>query len=125
MEGRKLKELIADPNFIPGIYNYCDRWCERCPFCSRCSLYATLEASAVAEDPDIRDLNNAKFWRNLETVFKDAHDLIRECAKEAGIDLDEIGLDEAPATHDAETQNAQRHELSVLARDYAGMVEDW
>ncbi len=26
--------------FIPGVYNYCDRWCERCPFSSRCRAYA-------------------------------------------------------------------------------------
>jgi hypothetical protein len=26
--------------FMPGIYNYCDRWCERCPFPSRCRVYA-------------------------------------------------------------------------------------
>lgn len=24
---------------IPGIYNYCDRWCERCPFTSRCAVF--------------------------------------------------------------------------------------
>jgi hypothetical protein len=27
------------PRFIAGIYNYCDRWCERCRFQSRCRLY--------------------------------------------------------------------------------------
>ena len=29
-----------DQGFIPGVYNYCDRWCERCPFASRCRSYA-------------------------------------------------------------------------------------
>jgi len=29
-----------DQGFIPGVYNYCDRWCERCPFASRCRVYA-------------------------------------------------------------------------------------
>ena len=24
---------------IAGIFNYCDRWCERCSFTSRCSIY--------------------------------------------------------------------------------------
>jgi hypothetical protein len=28
-------------NFIPGIYNYCDRWCEKCRFTSNCHLYTT------------------------------------------------------------------------------------
>jgi hypothetical protein len=28
------------PEWIPGIYNYCDRWCERCAFTSRCRSFA-------------------------------------------------------------------------------------
>ena len=28
----KLKALTDNPEHIPGIYNYCDKWCERCPF---------------------------------------------------------------------------------------------
>ena len=26
--------------FISGVHNYCDRWCERCPFASRCRAHA-------------------------------------------------------------------------------------
>lgn len=33
--------------FIPGIFNYCDRWCERCPFTSRCRVYAIEMALSV------------------------------------------------------------------------------
>jgi hypothetical protein len=29
-----------DQGFISGVHNYCDRWCERCPFTSRCRAYA-------------------------------------------------------------------------------------
>ena len=25
-----LTELAANPDLISGIYNYCDRWCEKC-----------------------------------------------------------------------------------------------
>ena len=25
----RLEALAGDERFIPGIYNYCDRWCER------------------------------------------------------------------------------------------------
>jgi len=31
------------PNFIPGIFNYCDRWCERCAFTKRCRVFADLQ----------------------------------------------------------------------------------
>jgi hypothetical protein len=35
--------MTAEPDdhgFIPSIHNYCDRWCERCPFTTRCRAYA-------------------------------------------------------------------------------------
>jgi len=35
-----LLNLADNPRFIPGIYNYCDRWCERCPLTARCLNYA-------------------------------------------------------------------------------------
>jgi predicted protein tyrosine phosphatase len=38
MDRHGLLKLASDPKFIPGIYNYCDRWCERCPFTSRCLI---------------------------------------------------------------------------------------
>ena len=28
-----------EERFISGIYNYCDRWCERCRMTQRCFLY--------------------------------------------------------------------------------------
>ena len=30
--------------FIVGIFNYCDRWCERCPLTSRCLVFADVAA---------------------------------------------------------------------------------
>ena len=32
--------MAKNPDFIPGIYNYCDRWCERCAFTARCMNFA-------------------------------------------------------------------------------------
>ncbi|MDB5210640.1 MAG: hypothetical protein JWQ30_1467, partial [Sediminibacterium sp.] len=40
--------------FISGIHNYCDRWCERCTFTNRCSIYE--DPGDVS--PEERDLNN-------------------------------------------------------------------
>jgi hypothetical protein len=38
------------PQFIPGIYNWCDRWCERCRFRTRCltaAMHADIEQAAA------------------------------------------------------------------------------
>jgi hypothetical protein len=34
--------MEVQDGFIVGIFNYCDRWCERCPLTGRCRLFATL-----------------------------------------------------------------------------------
>ena len=47
MRRRTLTDLANNPDLISGIYNYCDRWCERCPLTSRCLVYA-----AEQEDND-------------------------------------------------------------------------
>jgi len=36
-------------SYIAGIYNYCDRWCEKCTFTSNCLLF-TNESKIVAQE---------------------------------------------------------------------------
>ncbi|MCK9167863.1 MAG: hypothetical protein M0O94_04825, partial [Bacteroidales bacterium] len=38
-EKKSKKEISSDQVLIPGIDNYCNRWCERCLFASRCANY--------------------------------------------------------------------------------------
>ena len=120
-----LLELAEDPNFISGIYNYCDRWCERCAFTSRCFLYATEQADPDANDPEIRDLNNEKFWRKLHDIFTDTAMMISEWAAEAGVDLNSVDVTEEMAEHEREIEAAEQDELSEMARHYAMTVQNW
>lgn len=39
MKRQRLRQRAKNPNNIEGIYNFCDRWCERCALTSRCLLY--------------------------------------------------------------------------------------
>jgi len=57
IKAKELAELAGDPRFISGIYNYCDRWCERCNFTSRCLVYEQLPESSKSDDPAAHDLN--------------------------------------------------------------------
>lgn len=34
--------MEVQDGFIVGIFNYCDRWCERCPLTGRCRVFAAL-----------------------------------------------------------------------------------
>ena len=71
-----------DNNFISGIHNYCDRWCERCEFTNRCSVFAEersyLEGGGSFEIDEVVE--------NLTTIFADTKKLLIEKAEELGID---------------------------------------
>lgn len=45
---------MKQAHFIPGIYNYCDTWCERCLFTARCHSFQMQheKPTAVADTPD-------------------------------------------------------------------------
>lgn len=125
MNKSELRELAGNPDFISGIYNYCDRWCERCPFTARCLVYATERAADVSDDPEVHDINNGKFWSRLESIFQETHEMILEWAQEAGIDLETLEAEAAQADREQLKHDAKEHELSLSARRYAEMVEQW
>ena len=125
MHKSKFRELAANRDFISGIYNYCDRWCERCPLTTRCLVYATEKAADVSDDPEVHDINNAKFWSRLESIFQETHEMILEWAQEAGLDLEAIEAEATQADREQQRHNAKEHELSLSARRYAEMVERW
>jgi hypothetical protein len=116
-----LRELAANPDFVSGIYNYCDRWCERCAFTSRCFLYATEKADPELDNPEVHDINNAKFWQKLETIFRETRVMIQEWAEEAGVDLEA----DVNTQRDEARWDAKEHELSLAAQNYSELVHNW
>jgi len=38
--------------FIVGVYNYCDSWCDRCAFTSRCRVFADMREMEATLDPN-------------------------------------------------------------------------
>lgn len=43
--------MEGEEDFISGIFNYCDRWCERCDFAARCRVFGN-ERRYDLEDSD-------------------------------------------------------------------------
>ncbi|HXD30808.1 MAG TPA: hypothetical protein VN643_06820 [Pyrinomonadaceae bacterium] len=124
VNSKDLIELAGNPNFISGIYNYCDRWCERCPFTSRCLVYAS-EKEDDEKDPESRDINNAAFWQRLTSIFEETREMITAWAEENGVDLDTPEAQAAKEEHDREMEDAHNHELTLAAEDYASQLHDW
>ena len=120
---QNLIDLAKNPNFISGIYNYCDRWCERCPFSSRCMVYAT-EKEEEDRDLQTRDITNEAFWRKLSSIFEETKQMMADWAEEAGIDLNQVD-DAANEQREKRRSEAAADELAVAASDYANTVARW
>lgn len=123
MQRRSLTELAGNPDLISGIYNYCDRWCERCPLTSRCLVYATEKDDDDLSPTD--DLTNDAFWRRLGTIFQETRDMIAEWAKEAGIDLNQADEEDDPAQRKRKRQQVDNHPLTRAGKKYANNASDW
>jgi hypothetical protein len=51
--------MEVQDGFIPAIYNYCDRWCERCAFTSYCRLFADHAEMQAALDANFKPIADA------------------------------------------------------------------
>ncbi len=122
MRRRTLTELANNPDLISGIYNYCDRWCERCPLTSRCLVYATEQEDD--DPPESRDLRNEAFWRKLGSIFMETREMIGEWAKEAGVNLAEPAEEDEPRYH-RKRQLIDNHPLAKSGKKYANAASDW
>lgn len=123
MQRRSLTELAGNPDLISGIYNYCDRWCERCPLTSRCLVYATEKDDADLSQTD--DLTNDAFWRRLGIIFQETRDMIAEWAKEAGVDLNKADDEDDPSQRKRKRQQVENHPLTRAGKKYANNASDW
>ena len=97
-------------NHIPGIYNYCDRWCERCPFTSRCLNFEMSEEKFG--DLENVDITNEVFWQKLNETFAETLSMLKEMAAEKGID-DE---DTITLTNSVEVIRWYQHQIYVKLR---------
>lgn len=111
---KKIKEIAGRKNIIPGIHNYCDRWCERCAFVSRCSV-GIMEFET---DGPERDMNNKAFWEHLSLIFQATFEMIAESAREMGIDLD---MD----TSEYRKPEHRESEAEKLSKEYGLRLLKW
>lgn len=98
--------------FIPGIYNYCDRWCEKCRFTSRCRNYAFDGDSPSAEGPEI--------WDYLQNIFKATSLMLDEIMVRMGAQPSEISYVLAKTD-----EYSQRHSILLKAGKITSDMHEW
>jgi hypothetical protein len=124
MKKDELIQMAANPQFIPGIYNYCDRWCERCQFTARCLNYSSREkhSSTLSGDPNLR---TQEFLDGLRETFQATIEILNDMARECGIDLENVKEEARKESENPVRRKIPDHELTRLGREYMDMVDAW
>jgi len=129
MDKETLKKLAENPEHIPGIYNYCDRWCERCTMTSKCLTFATESHEenlrSAHMDPDMIDMENVEFWKGIEDSLRLTFELIQDFAEREGIDLNDLDNTEYEQHEAILEQHAKNHDCTIQAKQYAKIVNEW
>ena len=117
----EIKNLIrnsSSENHIPGIHNYCDRWCEKCEFTDRCATYSFEESSKeVFSDPDAK-------WDHLSIILNATFEYLSEELKKHGYTEEQMAAmaDEASPEEEVKPED---NELHTFALDYGTKVHQW
>ncbi len=119
----KYKKLASDPKMISGIHNYCNKWCERCKFTKRCAV-GVMEAED-RRAPKSLDPNNPEFFKKLHGIFADTFELIREMAKENGVDVDAPIPEEYWIQKEQRDKDTREHICAKASKKYMEMVRKW
>ena len=122
MKKEDIIHLVNRPEMISGIYNYCDRWCERCSFTSRCANY---EISEQSQSESKGDPENEAFWEELHNIFQLTLEMVKDSAEEFGIDLDAVDLGNYEEDRKKLEELTMAHDCVSLSKDYITYVNDW
>lgn len=104
--------MEVQDGFIVGIFNYCDRWCETCPFTSRCRVFADGAKYEAMANPDLELLREAPpHPSDVRPPNKWLEEILSN--------MDEITLEELPAPTPIP---ARLMRVAALARAYCDNV---
>jgi hypothetical protein len=123
MDKKQLLKLAENPDFIDGVFNYCDRWCEHCSFTRRCAVYAV--GREAFHEQEARDQGNERLWEELHETFEITLELLRNVARERGIDLTAEGPGKQKGIREARRHEVRENRLIKGAREYSSMVSQW
>jgi len=122
----EMLKMAKSGKFEPGIYNFCDRWCEKCPDRERCFLYAQevqrkIKHLVSGEDPD-----------DWETVFSDIRHnfaitkrLLERGLREQGLDPNRVLKEEIKNWDDDVHCRYDNQPCLIKAREYAKKTSEF
>lgn len=109
---------MLSKKYISGIYNHCDRWCEKCNCTDKCFVFSK------ENDTKIKQSDNFSAFETLSSEIQDTIDLLRKVVVDEGLDDEFLNINE----NDDENYNklfdvAENSEISLLSKKYYTDVE--
>ena len=101
------------PDYISGIYNFCDRWCEQCPLAARCRVYSSLQESGHDGDVGIEEALHV-----VSESLAEAKEMLIAKAEELGLDVDSISDEEFAEIDRRQKEFVESDDLSPLVERY-------
>ncbi len=115
---------MDDSKFIDGIFNYCDRWCEKCYFTSRCRVFDQVSELT----PEQLDINNKAFWDAISKNFYEAKQAFYNTAEKHGIDIEKLTkteFEDFEKNQNKKRQKIKGSELHNLNKNYIRLADEW
>ena len=112
----------TSPRFIPGIYNWCDRWCERCRFRPRC-LTAAMHADMEQAEARGEEFSTAEWLdKNLDPYTGPPRPWLNDLLEAANRPLSDAEERELDRQHEECERRLASDALVFSAREYGSIA---
>ena len=119
MDASEFDRLVArarDPQLIPGIYNYCDRRCPRCPFTQRCLTF--LDSEDLKPESAVERSLADTIGDSLRRTFE----ILAEAARREGFDVEASEDEQTSESASENLDHRRRDPLAVRAQEYGQLA---
>jgi len=103
--------------YKPGIFQYCDRWCEKCEHTDECLYYDVNKKFFLSGDKKFN------FWDKIEDVVNLTIDDLEEVSDSMGVDLK--GFSEKFSKNNSEETLSEGYLLYEKTENYSKIVNEW
>ena len=116
--------MTKKPSTIPGIYDYCNGWCDRCIMVKFCSKSNTTEVTDQRE----RERENILFWNKITVPPKDSDQISKLVALKHGIEINRLSEEERhyyDLNKKKENEFKNKHPITKMTTRYIRSGGTW
>ncbi|MCK5824974.1 MAG: hypothetical protein KAG96_06160 [Ichthyobacteriaceae bacterium] len=106
----------SNNKYKPGIFRYCDRWCEKCDHTNEC-LFFEINNKLESEER-----LKESFWNNMESIVNITINDLQDLAQDLGI---EFATKTEKASHSQKCELTHGYLLYEKTTTYSRIVNDW